>query len=252
MKKNFTFAMLLMSMCLFTACSSDNDDEVLPPYDSSSISRKLCGGWYRQQNNMTTDILFWDNGKMYYRLTNHAGPSSDYSWNYNDNTGILATTAGYQGTNEYLNLQWEVTLVDSTAWTGIMLYGNKGTQKFSRASSLFEARTVLNARTWVNTKDHSEWTPEPRNNYFRMSNGKVDINIIPDYYVRVDESIAQDKIFIREFSTSSASKNNDLSKVIYECIIDHPYSYNNVRVSCKWVSNYGDGYHSDLYLKPKN
>jgi hypothetical protein len=129
-----------------------------------------------------------------------------------------------------------------------MLFCKKSTQKYTRASALFEARIVLNERNWINTSDNSEWTPEPLNGYFRMKKGKIKFDIIPYNLTKVEESFAQDKIFIREFYRN---------QVVYECIIDHPYSYNNIRVSCKWASNYsiiyGDNnYHTDLNLRPKN
>lgn len=248
MKKVFSYVILLVSICMFTGCSSNDSDDDVPAYNSSSVSRKLWGGWSRRENNMTTNILFWDSGKMYYSLTNHASASSKYSWQYNESTRVLATTAGYQGTNEYLNLQWEITLADSTAWTGVMQYGKGSTQKFSRASSLFSAMVALGERTWINSRDNTEWTPN--NKYpetrLNMKNGNTRVQIIPDYIVRIEESVAQDKIFVRQYSSYS------YKQVIYECVIDHPYSYKNIRVSCKWDPNYGDGYHSDMYLRPKN
>ena len=41
MKKIFMYAMLFMSMCLFTACPPDDDeDNGVTAYNSSSVSRK--------------------------------------------------------------------------------------------------------------------------------------------------------------------------------------------------------------------
>lgn len=227
--------MIVDSCICFASCGDDNDENKVPSYNSSSTSRKLWGGWYRPANNLSQVMLLFDNGKMYFYETNQNG-SYDFTWNYNDNTGILATTVGEK--------QWTVTLTDSTAWTGIMLWGKKESMTFKRLDALSEARIVLDKRIWVNISNGTEWTPAFRNNkYYYMENGNSYINIIPGN-AKVYESIAQDKIFIREFYSS---------KIIYECVIDHPYSYENVRVSCKWVSNYGDGGHkSDLYLRPKN
>lgn len=244
MKNLFTYAMLFMSMCLFTACPSDDDDDV-PAYNSSSVSRKLWGEWSRSINNGTTRLFFWDNGKMFYSHTNQSA-SSDHVWSYNETTGILATTAN--------NLQWEVTLCDSTVWTGIALSGNKGTVTFTR-SPLFAVMVILTTRTWVSSIDNSEWDSNGSYNssWLELSNGKTDFFIIPNDLVKIEESILQDKLFIREYSSRSYSSET----VVYECIIDHPYSYDNVRVSCKWVPNYdkisdfGTGYHSNFELRPK-
>lgn len=228
-----------MSICLFTDCSSNDSDDDAPAYNSSSVSRKLWGGWRRSINNGSTELLLWDNGKLYYKQTNQ-NSGSNFSWNYNEGTRILATTAS--------DYQWEITLSDSTSWTGIALYGSKSTVKFSRASAFFSAMVALGERTWINSRDNTEWTPN--NKYpetrLNMKNGNTRVQIIPDYIVRIEESVAQDKIFVRQYSSYS------YKQVIYECVIDHPYSYKNIRVSCKWDPNYGDGYHSDMYLRPKN
>jgi len=236
--------MLFMSMCLFTACPPDDDeDNGVTAYNSSSVSRKLWGGWSSHSNNISTNLFLWDNGKMFYSRTNQSA-SSNHTWNYNQTTGILSTTVN--------NMQWEITLSDSTAWAGIALYGNKSTVTYS-SNPYFSAMVVLTSRTWVNSTDNSEWTPNNSYNssWLKLSSGKNAFYIVPNL-AKIEESKMQDKIFIREYSSLT------YETVVYECIIEHPYSYNNVRVSCNWVPNYGSisdfgsGYHSNAVFRPKD
>ena len=114
MKKIAPYIMLFMGMCLFTACPSDDDDN-----NDMKKANALVGYW-----NIPTlkyAMVLFNEGIMicenYRQLSSyHFYSDMDVlptnNWNYNDETGILATSAVYENNN----LQWHLTMVNNNNW----------------------------------------------------------------------------------------------------------------------------------------
>ena len=131
MKKIFTYVVLFMGMCLFTACPNDDDDD---DNRGKGASTPFAGYWKIKLEKGTTNMFFYDDGKLLYN-------GNQYIWKYDKSSGLLSTTA-----NDY---QWEVTLTDTTAWSGIALWGSKSSVTNYRAVAEETARQILTGREWV-------------------------------------------------------------------------------------------------------
>ena len=227
-----------MSICLFTACPSDDDEDIV-----SSKTQKFLGQWYNNKSKIS--MTFYDDAKMYYHN------SRNYQWNYNENTGILTTTAEMNGNN----LQWEITFSDTTSWTGIKMWDDKSSILFERTHPRSTAYTVLNGRTWINSTDNSEWECKiiggtttfhgftSNYSYLTLNNNGERYNLLHNDDETVVESIKQDNIIIIE----DIKKKN----LYGEYIIEHPYSYKNIRLKCTFRDGRTTPYMT-LNLRPKD
>ena len=151
-RKNLTYAMLIASMFMLTACPSDDDEaEVDNPSVQSKASEKFVGFWTiddvktktGQKHGKTINFILFDNGK----IRTSTDSSRDRSWTYNEKTGVLSTSAQI----DEANLQWEITLSGHQEWSGIALWSEDRTTHTARTGDYFDfIKMLLNGSTWEN------------------------------------------------------------------------------------------------------
>ena len=253
MRSFISYALLLSGMILFSACSSD-DDETTSSHKTASSP--FVGYWKCKMEKGTTNILFYDNGTLLWN-------GSEYRWNYNENTALLSTTA-----NDY---QWEVTLVDSTAWSAIALWGNKSSVTNYRAEAGVSAKQILTDRKWEYNDTVYSFTS---NSDESLSKFKITYRSGDNTYflynrdgfntTSTKEYIADNKIIIKSNFTDYdvgpwTGRITATMTGVCNMTIENPYSYDNVRVSCHLASRYtaADGTllstsTNDMLLKPRN
>ena len=239
-----------MSMCLFTACPSDDDDD---DYERKGSSSPFAGYWKIKLEKGTTYCFFYDDGKLLYN-------GKEYIWNYDKSTQLLSTTAN--------DFQWEVTLTDTTAWSGIALWGSKPSVTNYRAEAEETARQILTSREWVYNDTVWKFIYDYGNLKLRYLSGDREYHLYnrDGFNVStVKESVADGNIVIKSSYTDYDyggywTGNYEIiatTSGICNFRIENPYSYNNVRVKCHLTYKYepkGDlrvDTSKDMVLKPK-
>ena len=141
MKRFLSYAVLLMSMCMLTACSNDDDGN-----DSSTniLDYPFLGSWEDGK------YLFMNNGKMFvekgvYEKTGKYSKTyyvldKEATWKYEKESGILSTT--------YNGLQWRIGATDSTSWTGLQLGEKTASITFKRSDPINALRLIIQSRKW--------------------------------------------------------------------------------------------------------
>ena len=254
MKKIFTYVVLMMSMCLLTACPNDDDDDE-GGARANTPSKPFAGYWKIKLEKGTTNMLFYNEGKLL-----HNG--KEFIWNYDEKNQLLSTTD-----NDY---QWEVTLADSTAWSGIALWGSKSSVTNYRAEARETAKQILTGRDWIYNdtvwKFVSDYDSNYKLKYKSGDNERYLYNRDGFDVSSVKESIKQGRINIKagytdhDYSGYWTGNSQIIATVSGVCNIriDNPYSYDNVRVTChltyRYVSSTGEvksNTSKDMVLKPK-
>ena len=254
MKKMFTYGVLLMGMCLFTACTGDDDDEDRS-VNRVTLSSPFAGYWKIKLDQGTTNLFFYDDGKLLYN-------GNEYVWKYDKSTGVMSTTV-----NDY---QWEVTLTDSMAWTGIALWGDKSSVTNYRAAAEETAELILTSRDWVCNDTTWRFAYDGGNHFtLKYKSGDTENNI----YTRdgftissVKESLVNGRINLKsdyrnyDYSGHWTGQSEILATAYGVCDIriDNPYSYNEVRVRCHLTYRYEtetevrSDTSKDMILRPKS
>ncbi|MBO5592610.1 MAG: hypothetical protein J5913_06570 [Prevotella sp.] len=192
-KKNLLRLLAIMMaavLCVgFVSCGDDDDDGEDVPLGKENNA--LLGGW----SEMNFSMVLMTNGKMLYYKSSSSGQDDvkEGNWNYNEQTGILATDVEYY--------QWNVNLISEDSWAGIRLWTQKPVTATRKIA--FTARMLLAGRTWIfNGMEKS----------YHLTDGWVrQINSTD-----VSEDRSKDVMTIKH------------SKDIYE--IHHPYDYDNVYI----------------------
>ena len=222
MKKYFTYALLFVSMFVFTACPSDDDDEESVP--SSKAADKLVGFWFIknvkthtiQKAGSTLTLILFKEGKMRYIYPGEK--MSDCSWTYNEKTGILATTAQI---NE-ANLQWEITLSGPQEWSGIALWSEDRSTHTAKPGDYKDVISmILVDSKWKNEKgetvtfkDYSGYDAY----YYGTAVGKGVLNPHLRAY-NISYNYSTDKLTFEDYTYRL-----ELNKVGVKFTIEHPYS----------------------------
>ncbi|MFR3330073.1 MAG: hypothetical protein ACLTSL_07925 [Odoribacter splanchnicus] len=150
----FLFTMLVFVM----ACGDDNDNDnsdstpgVEPesPEDNLPEASKTFVGLWINQGNKGGNFLFFGDGVCWMMLLDTYGTHNYYHtdgyWTYDASTKILATT-----TNQW---QWQVTLSNTEAWTGLSL-GSGTAQTFKKEKDQLEfMKVILYNSFWEETSD---------------------------------------------------------------------------------------------------
>jgi len=222
MKKFYVYAMLFMSMCLFTACPSDEDDDA--PIRRDFTEQPFAGYW-----DCAKKMLFYENGTG---IIPSSGES--FVWQYDKSTRILSTTAS--------DYQWEVTLIDSMAWTGIKLWGDRSSVTNRRIDPRKTAYLLLTDKEWISNDtiwkfssvldDYSELklSYSEQNGFYNPFIYHHD-HFCSDKLEKIKESIAEDKITVH-LSHSLSNSSTSYSKYSCDISIDHPYSHENIKATC--------------------
>ena len=153
MKKYFPYALLMISMCIFTACPSDDDDE----HETSAynVKEKFMGYWVvegiknaSQKKGVSVDFVLFKEGKM------RIGSFDTYeTWKYDETTKILATTALIND----VNLQWEITIIDDNQWAGIGLWDVTRSSTVAKQGDYNNLSYFLLTNTkWVNVNNSNK------------------------------------------------------------------------------------------------
>lgn len=125
MKQRFIYAIFLINMLMATACSSGDDGN-----EVSIDSKPLVGYWEvpninsNKKNPTTYCMVLFPEGKMHSKTNwddKSVWGSASHEWTYNEDTGILATTAQFSSAN----LQWLITLISADSWTGLELWNDE-------------------------------------------------------------------------------------------------------------------------------
>lgn len=238
MNKYLTYAVLIMSMCLFTACPSDDDET--DDYSGSKINDSFVGFWKingvkKSTQKKGTDVYFafLKEGKMKISTGEHnSSPYSkeDYSkwfeWSYDDKTKLLVTTASVND----ISFQWEVTLIGSTQWAGIGLWEAESASTVANPCSEYEIllTMLLTGQKWVKEDDSSK---KIRTNYdygFDIRDYKDEYKrIFPaTYNIGIWEKIVYNK---ERDSISRNYSNRDPSYTITISLL-HPFSQKDMRL----------------------
>lgn len=143
-KKLFTYVALVMSVFLLTACPSDDKED---DYNIDTSTSRLVGYWeienYLNQkgiSNTNTFVLF-EEGKIWYEDN---GKVKEGSWNYNKDTGLLATTAQW----ELDNWQWEITMIEDNEWAGFALWLDDKKTMLAKRKNSIRMVLLLNGTQW--------------------------------------------------------------------------------------------------------
>ena len=188
MKRYLSFAVLFMSMFVFTACSSDSDND-----SSTNISDyPFIGSWDNGS------YLFMNNGKMftersvyekqgkyshtYYVLDREA------TWTFEKESSILSTTCN--------GLQWKIGATDSVSWTGLQLGEKTISTTFKRSAPLVALRLIIQSRKW---EDKNGYTLDNTFTGGWLKIGKDGNYKFDMVYCGVaTESLKEKKIFIKD------------------------------------------------------
>ena len=133
-KKNWLQLLAIMMVAVlcvgFVSCGGDDDDGA--PVSSGKENKSLLGGW----SEMNFSMVLMTNGKMLYKKDKDINQGN---WNYNEQTGVLAT--------DVESYQWMVNLISEDSWAGIRLWTQKpATAKREIASA---AGMLLAGWTWT-------------------------------------------------------------------------------------------------------
>ena len=253
MKKYYPYAMLLMSVFLFTACPSDDDDD---EGGSSGGSNKALVGYWNISTLKYSMVLF-DNGIMkgVPYTDKSTGSIIQANWQYDEDTRILATSAINSGNN----LQWHITMLNEDNWTGIALWNDKNTTYAAQNTLDAKEITLLLDGKWVNDAGETI-TFSPVSESYNQYDGKLMyINYSATEKAQIDLDNEQRKgcrVKFNRFKQTSDQINlgyfdrdNDTDyyqgKTIeegYYIIIINPYSFKNRRLQVNmYHSSYRDG-----------
>lgn len=120
MKKNLWSLLLALltisaSAIAFTACSDDDDEEVIEAGTNNSEAKMFIGTW----SGYGTWTFNEDGTCKYSYNSSYSG-----SWSYNSETKTLITNV--------LNWNWQILNVTENSWTGTHLAGKGTTTTFTR------------------------------------------------------------------------------------------------------------------------
>ena len=131
---SFNFLWILSLCLLSVSCSKDE------PGNNSQTTKeekKILGCW--EISNLPSRagsnfMIFMENKNLYYN-------NEKYSWEYNSETGILATTSSYT---------WQVNIITDDAWSGYY-YQSGGTYTATATKRLHLGMAyILQSATWMN------------------------------------------------------------------------------------------------------
>ncbi len=158
MKKLIAFVILLLFVFLslnFIACSSDEDkdnpqiDRPQTPEDNLPEEAKSFVGYWLNQGDKGVDCLFFKDGMcwtMYLeRYGFHTYSHRDSYWTYDASTKILATSVS--------DYQWQVTLSNTDAWSGLLLGSNQPQSFTKEKNKLKYMECILMNSSWVESPD---------------------------------------------------------------------------------------------------
>ena len=202
MKKKYfgsllTFMMVAILCVGFVSCGSDDEEEASSGKDNNT----LVGGWMDSDLYM---VLLTD-GKMFYYKTNEL--VNEGNWNYNEQTGILATDV-----DKY---QWSINLITENSWAGIRLWNQKTTT--AQRNIVATAGILLAGRTWTFNeikKNYSFHTYRITNKGFQDNTPYVESGSEHISLTDVSEDRSKDVITVK------------YNGGIYE--IHHPYNYDSI------------------------
>lgn len=216
MKKYFYYVALFMSMFLLTACPSADEDEK----ESSNL---FIGYWLGSKN-----IFLYEDGVMLTgnKYNSNVTPSK---WSYSDETKLLSTTSN--------GLQWEITLTDPSAWSGLDLGNNGKAVSFIRAGldktidfilegdwENYDEPFVYNNKTYYDRINISRFKSGPYTEYgvSILTGGGSKIHSYSSY---IEEKVVESKNQIEIYF----EKSKKTSKKGYIKICN-PYSYYDVHL----------------------
>ena len=217
MKKIYIYAMLVMSMFLFMACPSDDDD-----LDNSKLllDNPLIGCWYISNDN----VLFMSDGIMYYNNGTKRG-----TWSYNKESTILSASVN--------NWQWQVGAIDSLSWTGLQLFGkNPRSWTYERSKAYDIAKALIVCRKWKDVNGNEL--------NFRFDGGWIISSIdkkaiFGNFYAK---EYIKDNIFVLD-GRSPGTKNIVGTKAV--AYIYDPYNYYNSRLEIRYDSGQKFSYYAE-------
>lgn len=149
-KKLFTYVALVMSVFLLTACPSDDKED---DYNIDTSTSRLVGYWTIRNctsytgpngklNYKDAYFILYEEGKI--RYLNENNNVKEGSWNYNKDTGLLATTAEYRSNN----WQWEVSMIEDNEWAGFALWSDDKKTLLAKRDNLINPDLLLGETQW--------------------------------------------------------------------------------------------------------
>jgi len=155
MKRIAKFTVLLGMMCTLLvsgSCSSDDNDASPEnpenPEDNLPEEAKTFVGFWENQGNRGGDFIFFEDGTCWMMPIyngEHTESYIDGYWTYDTSTKILATTTK--------GWQWQVTLSNPEAWTGVSLGSNPTSQTFERKHGPKYMNIFLANSSWEESAD---------------------------------------------------------------------------------------------------
>lgn len=159
MKKYLTYTLILMSVLLFTACPSD-DDEDTPNIESQFIGYWTIPNIYERTNGTreiynVLNMMLFENGTLKYFIGNKYSTPIEGHWSYNKNTNTLVTDIQLDNRN----LQWEITASSDNRWSGLSLWNDKNLANTAQQGNSDElACIILHNLKWRNNDSSSPIT----------------------------------------------------------------------------------------------
>jgi hypothetical protein len=132
----------------FTVASCSGDDEV----DENSIENNLSDdakifvGYWENMGNKGYNYFFFEDGYSWSQVREGKGHYDSGYWAFDPSTKLLSTTTSG-------NWQWQVTLSNSEAWTGVSI-GTSTPQTFKKVDTKYNyVRDLLLNSTWEESAD---------------------------------------------------------------------------------------------------
>lgn len=237
-----------MAMCAFSFTSCGDDDEEETPLENKT-NNAFVGFWKilgvkksTQKKGVDVYFVFMKNGKM--RISTGDIYSSHYEkttlsnwaeWSYNDKTKILATTAYLSD----INFQWGVTLIGTTQWSGIGLWGVENAATVANQSKDYNVllTMLLTGQKWVKEGDSSKKIQTKYESWLEIWDGNDEsIKVFPGLYMRLGGETIYDKekdmIFLNMHDHDPGYEKNMSFKLL------HPFSLKDARVILENIYHY--------------
>jgi len=119
--KRLWIVMALVYALMLSSCGNVDEPESQDPTSptgATGIERQILGTWTGDMGTLSLSFTLLTNGKVISTGENGTGW---YEWNYNPDTGILATTMPRYRITGGESLQWQLTLISEESWTGLSL-----------------------------------------------------------------------------------------------------------------------------------
>ena len=156
MKKIVLFVLLSFGMCLFTACSSDNDDKEINNAGGMNLAGEKLVGFSDNEGNAYSDFKYDAQGRL------------------------ISVTRGYTDTNSETHFTYDHLITYSYAENTI-LYLSKGTGSHDNEKVLYtlvNGRIIKAVRSQYDRTSTYEFTYDQLGQIIRVSNGNDMTNYI--------------------------------------------------------------------------